>query len=106
LSPDIKKRKYETQFKNNVWQFRWKVSSVIKPVIICLHQLLGGIYSSEIISHMCPNFSREGWLAGYLGHCPKFDQIFFLMASLTPSWRKASEGKKIPLIVDMYFYDS
>jgi hypothetical protein len=26
---------------------------------------------------MCPNFSREGWVAGYLGQCPKFDRIFF-----------------------------
>ena len=41
----------------------------------------GGIWPPEIISHMHRNFNREG--AGYLGQCPKFDRIFFLMASLT-----------------------
>jgi hypothetical protein len=26
---------------------------------------------------MRPNFSREGWVAGYLGQCPKFDRFFY-----------------------------
>ena len=40
---------------------------------------------------MRPNFSREGWVAGYLGQCPKFDRFFFLMASLTKVWERLGE---------------
>ena len=38
---------------------------------------MGHIWPSEILSHMRPNFTREWWVAGHLGQCPKFDQIFF-----------------------------
>jgi hypothetical protein len=44
---------------------------------------LGGIWPPETLSHMHPNFNREGRVAGYWGQCPKFDRILFLMASLT-----------------------
>jgi hypothetical protein len=56
---------------------------IIKAVFLGLHQLLGGICPSEILSQMRPKFSREGWVAGFFGQCPKFDRIFFFMASLT-----------------------
>ena len=32
---------------------------------------------------MRPKFSREGRVAGYLGQCPKYDQIFIFIASLS-----------------------
>ena len=31
---------------------------------------------------MRPNIRGDGWVPGRLGQCPKFDQIFILMASL------------------------
>ena len=32
-----------------------------------------------IFSHIRPNLTREGCLAGYLGQCPKFDLFFLLI---------------------------
>ena len=49
---------------------------------------------------MRPNFTREGWVAGHLGQCPKFDQIFFLMASLTSTrWIAETMCNRLPLLI-------